>query len=163
MNEVYLGLGSNLGDKVKNLKKAIKLIGDFSKTEVIQVSKLYETEPWGYKEQDNFFNLCLKVKTDLAPYVFLKECQRVEEVLKRDRKVRWGPRTLDIDILIYEGISLDDENLTLPHPRIEERDFVLWPLLDLNEKLLIKGNTVKQWAKEVGSEGIVSSFELREI
>ncbi len=68
MNEVYLGLGSNLGDKVENLKEAIRLIGEFSNTEVVEVSRVYQTEPWGYKDQDDFFNLCLKLETNLSPY-----------------------------------------------------------------------------------------------
>lgn len=154
MARAYLGLGTNLGDRVNNLKKAIQLIKNFKDTKIIKISKIYETEPWGYTSQDSFLNLCIEIETDLSPFELLEECQKVEKILKRERYFRWGPRTIDVDILIYDDIFINDKDLTIPHPRIHERAFVLVPLKDLNENLVIKGKTVVEWIEIVGLEGI---------
>ena len=100
MAKVYLGLGTNLGDRLRYLNKAIQLIKNFRDTKVIEISKIYETEPWGYTEQDSFLNLCVEIDTNLSPFELLEECQKVERILKRERYIRWGPRTIDVDILI---------------------------------------------------------------
>ncbi|WP_069650282.1 2-amino-4-hydroxy-6-hydroxymethyldihydropteridine diphosphokinase [Caloranaerobacter ferrireducens] len=154
MAKVYLGLGTNLGDRLGYLKEAIQLIKNFKDTEVTKVSKIYETEPWGYTLQDSFLNLCIEIETDLRPFELLEECQKVERILKRERYFRWGPRTIDVDILIYDDVFIDDDKLTIPHPRIQERAFVLVPLKDLNENLVIKGKTITKWIEIVGLEGI---------
>lgn len=149
MNSVYLSLGTNMGDREKNLKDAVNIIKRFDSTKIIKVSKIYETEPWGYTDQGNFLNLCLEIKTSLSPYELLEKCQDAEQYLKRERLIRWGPRTIDIDILLYNDIICEDEKLILPHPRIQERAFVLIPLMDLNEELIIKGQDLKDWLKVV--------------
>ncbi|WP_408954963.1 2-amino-4-hydroxy-6-hydroxymethyldihydropteridine diphosphokinase [Natroniella sp. ANB-PHB2] len=160
MESVYLGLGTNLGDKEKNLKEAVELISNFPKTELIKVSKVYETEPWGYTEQDKFLNLCLEVKTELAPYQLLAECQGVEKDLDRERKIRWGPRSIDVDILLYGDLALSDQKLTVPHPRIQERVFVLKPLAELDKKLVIKGRSLLEWIELLDEQGIKEYGEL---
>ncbi|AZR73418.1 2-amino-4-hydroxy-6-hydroxymethyldihydropteridine diphosphokinase [Anoxybacter fermentans] len=154
MSSAYLGLGTNMGDKIANLKKAVELIKNFDNTKIVKISKVYETEPWGYINQENFLNLCLKIDTDLSPYQLLAECQRVENELKRKRLIKWGPRTIDVDILLYDGVICNDEKLIIPHPRIHERAFVLIPLRDINERLIIKGKNVKEWIEIVGEEGV---------
>ncbi|SHH83497.1 2-amino-4-hydroxy-6-hydroxymethyldihydropteridinediphosphokinase [Caloranaerobacter azorensis DSM 13643] len=154
MAKVYLGVGTNLGDRLNNLNEAIRLIKNFRNTEVIKISKIYETEPWGYTLQDKFLNLCMEIETDLDPFELLEECQKVERILKRKRYFRWGPRTIDVDILIYDDVSINDDKLTIPHPRIQERAFVLVPLKDLNENIVIKGKTISEWIDIVGLEGI---------
>ncbi|QIB27406.1 2-amino-4-hydroxy-6-hydroxymethyldihydropteridine diphosphokinase [Caloranaerobacter azorensis] len=154
MAKVYLGVGTNLGDRLNNLNEAIRLIKNFRNTEVIKISKIYETEPWGYTLQDKFLNLCMEIETDLDPFELLEECQKVETILKRKRYFRWGPRTIDVDILIYDDVSINDDKLTIPHPRIQERAFVLVPLKDLNENIVIKGKTISEWIDIVGLEGI---------
>ncbi|SHK07151.1 2-amino-4-hydroxy-6-hydroxymethyldihydropteridine diphosphokinase [Tepidibacter formicigenes] len=154
MSNVYLSLGTNMGDREKYLKDAIDLINNFEDTKIVKISKVYETKPWGYTNQKNFLNLCLKINTNLSPHNLLKKCQEAERFLKRERIIRWGPRTIDVDILIYDDIICNDENLTLPHPRIQERAFVLVPLMDLDEDLIIKGKKIKDWLELVDVEDV---------
>ena len=137
MNKAYLGLGTHVGDREEYLKKACKLINDNTKINIINASKVYETKAWGYTDQDDFLNMCLEIQTILTPKELLKVCQEVEQALIRVRTIRWGPRTIDVDILFYNDEIINEENLTVPHPRIKERAFVLIPLLDLNEELMI--------------------------
>ncbi|TDX48801.1 2-amino-4-hydroxy-6-hydroxymethyldihydropteridine diphosphokinase [Orenia marismortui] len=150
----YLGLGTNVGDREDNLRQAISLIKDFPQTKVLLLSKIYETEPWGYTEQDNFLNMCLKLETTLSPYQLLAECQAVEKELKRKRKVRWGPRTIDVDILLYDNLNLSEEDLTIPHPRIAERNFVLIPLRDLDKKLTISNKKIDELINNNTNAGV---------
>ncbi|PRX28901.1 2-amino-4-hydroxy-6-hydroxymethyldihydropteridine diphosphokinase [Orenia metallireducens] len=154
MNIVYLGLGTNLGDREENLKQAIDLIKDFSKTDLLEVSKVYETEPWGYNKQDSFLNLCLKLKTELSPQELLENCQSVEAKLKRKRLVKWGPRTIDVDILLYGDLDMQTDDLIIPHPRIAERAFVLIPLADLDESLVIDGKYIVDLIVGLGENGV---------
>jgi 2-amino-4-hydroxy-6-hydroxymethyldihydropteridine diphosphokinase len=154
MNIVYLGLGTNLGDREGNLKKAIDLIREFPVTNLLEISKVYETKPWGYNNQDSFLNLCLKIETQLAPQELLKKCQSVESKLKRKRLMKWGPRTIDVDILLYGDLDLKEENLIIPHPRIAERAFVLIPLAELDEGLLINGKDITDLIMELGKDGV---------
>lgn len=154
MSSIYLSLGTNMGDREKNLKDAVSIIQGFDQTKLIKVSKIYETKPWGYTDQDNFLNLCLEIETSLSPYELLEKCQEAEQNLKRERLVRWGPRTIDIDILLYDDIICEDEKLIIPHPRIHERAFVLIPLMDLNENLIIKGQGLKDWLKMLNLEEV---------
>lgn len=130
MHEVFLGLGANVGDKKKNLEKAIELLSE--KIINIQSSKFYETEPWGYKEQDNFLNAAIRGKTSLLPIELLKFVKDVETRVGRIERFKWGPREIDIDILFYDDLIYKDSDLQIPHPRLHKRDFVLKPLIDLD-------------------------------
>lgn len=126
----YIAFGSNLGDKNKNIEDAIKLIGsDIIKIE--KVSSLYETDPVGYENQDIFLNGVMKVKTILNEYKLLERLMEIEKDLKRERLIKWGPRTIDLDIVLYDNIISDCEVVTLPHPRMHERLFVLEPLNEI--------------------------------
>jgi len=154
MEIVYLGLGTNLGDREENLKQAIDLIKDFSKTNLLEISKVYETEPWGYNKQDSFLNLCLKLETGLSPQELLENCQLVEAKLKRKRLVKWGPRTIDVDILLYGDLDMQTDDLIIPHPRIVERAFVLIPLADLDEDLIIGGKSINNLIVEQSTDGV---------
>jgi 2-amino-4-hydroxy-6-hydroxymethyldihydropteridine diphosphokinase len=131
MNEhiVYLALGSNLGNRAANLKEAVASLPP--QMEVRAKSKVYETPPWGYTEQDNFLNQVLKVKTYLEPEPLLKHIKRLEIALGRKSSFRYGPRLIDMDILFYDELVLESATLTIPHPRVHERGFVLLPLLDI--------------------------------
>lgn len=131
-NKAYLSLGSNLGDREKFLKKAISEIKKIAK--IIQKSKIYETSPVGYKNQGDFLNMVIKIETDINPQELLKKIQKIEKDLGRERKIKNGPRTIDIDILIYENTIVDEPDLKIPHPRMYERKFVLVPLLELLDK-----------------------------
>lgn len=131
MKTAYLGLGSNVGDRLEQLESAIKILDNADGVQVSQISPVYETEPVGYVEQPYFLNLCIEVKTILTPQKLLQQCFYTEHQLHRVRDVRWGPRTLDVDILLYENEIIEEETLTVPHPRMRERAFVLTPLNDI--------------------------------
>lgn len=157
MVQAYLGLGSNIGDRKQQLLKAIDLIGNIKGIKVTKQSSIYETAPIGYTDQPNFLNLCLEIETELSPQQLLKHCLDIEQQLHRVREIRWGPRTLDIDILLYSDDIIETNNLSVPHPRMQERAFVLIPLNDiasdkkdprLNQKihdLVFPDDTVKKY------------------
>jgi dihydroneopterin aldolase/2-amino-4-hydroxy-6-hydroxymethyldihydropteridine diphosphokinase len=128
---VYVALGSNMGDKEKNLKDAIKLIDNNDQSKVTKTSKFYITEPVGYLDQDDFLNCAIEVKTILSPEEFMTTLLDFENTLKRERLIHWGPRTIDLDILLYDDIVTSDEYYTIPHPRMAERLFVIEPLCDI--------------------------------
>lgn len=130
---VFLGLGSNVGDRVETLHSAVYALDDAEGIRVIDVSGVYETEPWGPVEQERFLNCVVRARTSLDPHALLDECQLTERAFGRDRdsERRWGPRTLDIDLLLYGDEEIDTARLTVPHPRIAERAFVLVPLVEV--------------------------------
>ena len=153
----YLSLGSNLGDRRLNLRTAIERLDSHPEIRVTQISPLYETEPVGYADQPDFLNLCIEIKTTLTPENLLKITGSTELDLGRQRDIYWGPRTLDIDILLLEGQVLDTEDLILPHPRMKERAFVLLPLADIAGDLVhpVTQQSVSDMADlVVGKEGV---------
>lgn len=152
MNKAYLGLGTNMGDRENYLKSAINLLNDNENIIVTNKSKIYETKAWGYTKQDDFLNICIEIKTYLNEYELLKICQEIELKLNRERIIRWGPRTIDIDILFFNDITLDDEKLYIPHPRISERAFVLIPLMDINQNLSIKGKVIGEYLNSLTND-----------
>ena len=132
MNAVaYLGLGANLGDRLANLQRAVDLLDEQRGIRVIRSSRVYETDPVGGHEQPDYLNAVLEVRTELPPRELLDACQRVEADLGRVRTERWGPRPIDVDILTYDDVAMDEEDLVIPHPRMHERGFVLVPLGEL--------------------------------
>lgn len=153
MEKVYLGLGTNRGSREENLIEAISLLTK-APLKITAISSIYETEPWGYEEQSDFLNLCLELETKLAPQELLEECQRIEDEMGRIRDKKWGPRIIDIDILVYDNREVETAQLTIPHPRIEERAFVLVPLQELNPSLKIRGKRITAYVKEISTEGI---------
>ncbi|API78541.1 2-amino-4-hydroxy-6-hydroxymethyldihydropteridine diphosphokinase [Staphylococcus argenteus] len=131
MIQAYLGLGSNIGDRENQLNEAIKMLNEYDGIDVLKVSSIYETAPVGYTEQPNFLNLCIGIETTLSVSELLERCLDVEARLHRVRKERWGPRTIDVDILLYGNEITELPNLSVPHPRMNERAFVLIPLNDI--------------------------------
>jgi 2-amino-4-hydroxy-6-hydroxymethyldihydropteridine diphosphokinase len=131
--EAVLSLGSNVGDPLETLTAAVFALHDTDGIAVEEVSGVYETAPWGGVEQDPFLNCCVRVRTTLPPHDLLAELQRTEAAFGRDRsrEERWGPRTLDLDVVLYGDVVLDTPDLVLPHPRAHERPFVLVPLLEV--------------------------------
>ncbi|MEI8238264.1 MAG: 2-amino-4-hydroxy-6-hydroxymethyldihydropteridine diphosphokinase [Actinomycetota bacterium] len=126
-HEVVVALGSNLGDRIGYLKFAVGELGN-----VVSMSQVFETEPVGGPDgQGAYLNMVVKVQTSLDPYAFIRRCQRIEANALRQRVVRWGPRTLDVDMLFYDDVHIDSELLTVPHPRVNERRFVLTPLSEV--------------------------------
>ncbi|MBQ8210800.1 MAG: 2-amino-4-hydroxy-6-hydroxymethyldihydropteridine diphosphokinase [Clostridia bacterium] len=131
MNLVYISIGTNIGDKLKNINDAIDAINHLPSTNVIRVSSVYETAPWGYLEQDNFYNICAAVETDFSPNAFLGACLGIEAAFGRERPFKYSPRIIDIDVLLYNDLKINTSELTVPHPRMSERAFVLVPLKDV--------------------------------
>lgn len=131
MTRALLGLGSNLGDRWTQLRDAVESLPG-----LVGTSDVYETDPVGGPEQDRYLNLVAEIDTDLAPHALLGVCHRLEAAAGRVRDVRWGPRTLDVDILWIDGVTVDEPDLQIPHPRMFERRFVLRPLADLAPDLL---------------------------
>jgi 2-amino-4-hydroxy-6-hydroxymethyldihydropteridine diphosphokinase len=132
--KAYIGLGANLGDREESIRSATELLG------VCRISTIRETEPWGYEEQPRFLNAVVELETDLPPRELLDRLLDVERELGRTREgPRFGPRTIDLDLLVYGDLQLDEPGLTVPHPRLHERLFVLEPLAELAPSLDVPG------------------------
>ena len=127
----YIGLGSNMGDRMGACRRALELLARSCR--VVRVSSFYCTEPVGYELQEDFVNAVAEVETGLSPQDLLAACQAVENELGRTREVRWGPRTIDVDILTFDERTVDEPGLQIPHPRMHERGFVLLPLGELDD------------------------------
>ncbi|KJS85290.1 MAG: 2-amino-4-hydroxy-6-hydroxymethyldihydropteridine pyrophosphokinase [Peptococcaceae bacterium BICA1-8] len=154
MAKAYLGLGSNLGNKKTNLTTCLELLYKNPFIEVLKISSFYETEPIGFKEQDWFLNAVVELETSVDPYRLLSFCQSIEDQLQRKRLIRWGPRTMDVDILLYENFSSEDPILTIPHPRMTERAFVLVPLAEIEPDLKIEGQSISKLLAELKDDQI---------
>ncbi|MFC0525627.1 2-amino-4-hydroxy-6-hydroxymethyldihydropteridine diphosphokinase [Pontibacillus salicampi] len=137
MTTAYVALGSNIEPRMNYLQEAINQVDNHEKVHVLQSSPIYETAPVGYTEQDDFLNAVIKLETTLEPLDLLAHCQSIEQQLGRERSVKWGPRTIDLDILLYNDERVATDHLTLPHPRLHERAFVLVPLHDIDSELYI--------------------------
>jgi 2-amino-4-hydroxy-6-hydroxymethyldihydropteridine diphosphokinase len=132
VNNVYLGLGSNLGDRLKYLSNAVKLIDNDPNCSLIESSSVYETTPYGAVDQDNYYNVVIYIKTSLDPAALLVLIKQFEiKAGRKSDKKKWGPREIDIDILFYNNLIYDNDKLNIPHPEILSRDFVLIPLKEI--------------------------------
>ena len=131
MTTIYLSFGSNLGNKLENIRQALKLLNETNGIKITKASSIYETAPVGGVEQDYFLNGVCELETELTPYELLEAIQSIEYALKRVRKVHWGPRTLDLDILLFEDTVMNEARLTIPHPYMHERSFVLIPMNEI--------------------------------
>ena len=138
---VYLGLGSNLGDRLASLQRAVDLLGAETDIELIRCSRVWETVPVGGPEQPDYLNVVVRAEVGSAPLGLLAACQRVEAALGRVRGVRWGPRTIDIDVLMIDARAIDEPGLVVPHPRLHERAFVLMPLLEIDPDPVLPNGT----------------------
>ena len=141
MTRAYVGLGSNLGDREQTLRRALELLAEDPAIDVVAVSSFRETEPWGYADQPRFVNAAAAVDTSLSARALLERLLVVESALGRTRGEgpRYGPRAIDLDLLLYGEERLEEPGLTLPHPRLHERAFVLEPLAELDERLEVPG------------------------
>ena len=156
MAEALIALGGNIGDARATLQKAIELFCDDRDVRLLARSHDYRTLPWGDEDQAPFINLCIAVETDLTPQALLARAQQVERVLGRVRAHdrRWGPRTADLDILAYDDVAIDEPDLTLPHPYLFERAFVLVPLAEIAPDRLIAGIRVRDALARVDTASI---------
>ncbi|HVF08621.1 MAG TPA: 2-amino-4-hydroxy-6-hydroxymethyldihydropteridine diphosphokinase [Actinomycetota bacterium] len=137
----YLGLGSNLGDRLALLQGAVDLLGAEDRIDLTRCSRVWETVPVGGPEQPDFLNVVVRAEVSLAPLELLTACQRVEAALGRVREVRWGPRTIDVDVLMIDARAIDEPGLVVPHPRMHERAFVLMPLLEVDPDAALPSGT----------------------
>lgn len=137
--KAVIGIGTNIGDRKNNIEKAVEALNLVPDIDVIRCASVYETEPWGYTQQANFYNTVIEVETTRSPEMLLGICLGIETGMGRVREFKNGPRIVDLDLLVYEGCESDTEYLQLPHSRIGERDFVLVPLKELYSDMNIIG------------------------
>jgi 2-amino-4-hydroxy-6-hydroxymethyldihydropteridine diphosphokinase len=141
VGRAYVGLGSNLGDRSATLARALELLGERQGIEIVVASSFRETDPVGYVDQPRFLNAAVAIETSLSPEALLAALLDVERELGRTRQgPRYGPRTVDLDLLLMEGITVDEPGLTVPHPRLHERVFALAPLAELDPSLVVPGH-----------------------
>lgn len=150
----YLSLGGNLGEPAKAMASALRMLDADSATRVVTVSSLYQTPPWGKLDQPDFLNAAAEVATSRTPHDLLDLCLQAELALKRVRVERWGPRIVDIDVLAFDGLSLNEPGLELPHPRMLERAFVLVPLAEIAPDFTMAGKTIAEHAAAIDRAGI---------
>mgnify|MGYP003550165928 FL=1 len=131
----YISLGSNLDDRLSYLKGAIAELHKDERISIDKISSIYETDPVGYTNQGNFLNIVVKLETDYEVEQLLQKCLQIELELGRERKIRWGPRTIDLDILLYNQDNIETDDLSVPHPRMHERAFVIIPLLEIEPNI----------------------------
>jgi 2-amino-4-hydroxy-6-hydroxymethyldihydropteridine diphosphokinase len=141
---VHIGIGSNLGDRHENCREAVRQLG-LRGVKVVKQSSMIETEPWGVADQPCFINMAVEAETDLAPERLFAVLKDIEAAMGRTAAVRWGPRVIDLDILFYDEMVLETEELKIPHPLLHERDFVLLPLVEIAPEKVhpVLGKTIR--------------------
>jgi 2-amino-4-hydroxy-6-hydroxymethyldihydropteridine diphosphokinase len=156
MADVLIALGGNLGDVRATFEKAIANICGMTQGVLLARSSDYATPPWGEEEQARFINACIEIETSLDPHALLFTLHKIEKKLGRDRahEKRWGPRTLDLDLIAYDDVKVDKPELTLPHPRLFERAFVLVPLAEIAPDRVIAGRSIKAALAGLSTDGI---------
>ena len=156
MANVIIALGGNVGDVRATFRKAVANICGMTQAALVARSSDYATPPWGEEKQDSFINACIEIETALDPHALLFTLHKIEKKFGRDRakETRWGPRTLDLDLIAYDDVELDKPELTLPHPRLFERAFVLVPLAEIAPDRKISGKTVQAALADVSTAGI---------
>lgn len=155
--KAFIGLGSNLGDREASLRQALEHLAQTPETSVVRASSLYDTEPVGVEDQPHYLNAVAQVETQLTPRQLLWNLMLIERRLGRVRSQRWGPRTIDLDLLLYEGVVLEDDDLTLPHPEMTKRSFVLVPLVELEPLLVhpVTGESMLALLQRLGARPLV--------
>lgn len=167
-NIAFIGIGSNIENRLDYMAKAVKRLNHHKEIKVVNASSIYETDPVGYTDQAPFLNMVIKIKTTLTPIELLESLLLTEEELGRKREIKWGPRTLDLDILLYNQENIKSEKLMIPHPRMLERAFVIVPLLEIDSQLNLPGivdrdslrdkEGVRIWKRKNG-EDVFALFE----
>ncbi|MBC8231341.1 2-amino-4-hydroxy-6-hydroxymethyldihydropteridine diphosphokinase [bacterium] len=136
MSLAYISFGSNLGNRLKNIKRGLQLVSRNRSITITKKSSLYETEPVGYENQGWFLNGVIEIETFVLPHKLLSLIKKVERIMGRKRRIRWGPREIDLDILLYNQRCVDTPGLIIPHPRMHERSFVLVPLVEISPRVI---------------------------
>jgi 2-amino-4-hydroxy-6-hydroxymethyldihydropteridine diphosphokinase len=148
---VLIGLGGNLGDPLSAMTAALSAFDYHAECKVLRTSSVWRTPPWGLTDQPDFLNACAAIKTTLAARFFLDLCLSIEHDLKRVRDVRWGPRSIDLDILFFGNEAIDEPGLVVPHPRIGDRAFVLVPLAEIAGETMYRGQSINEYAAQSDS------------
>jgi 2-amino-4-hydroxy-6-hydroxymethyldihydropteridine diphosphokinase len=154
-HSAFIALGSNLGDPKQRVNDAMTALDQVKGIKLIARSSLYSTAPVGYADQPDFINACVQIETDLSPQALLAQLQTLEHQQGRERIIANGPRTLDLDILLYDDLQHHEHGLTLPHPRMHERAFVLQPLIEIAPVIMIPGKgSAAEWLQKCADQGI---------
>jgi len=153
MSTAYIGIGSNLGNKKENCKQALRLLEE-NGVRVKKQSKMYVTEPWGIKDQPKFINMAIEVETDKRPDELLGILKNIEKHMGRIETIKWGPRVIDLDMLLYDDLIIETPLLEIPHPFMHEREFVLKPLAEIasDKKHPVIGKTIKEMLDAIGAK-----------
>ncbi|WP_163184200.1 2-amino-4-hydroxy-6-hydroxymethyldihydropteridine diphosphokinase [Neobacillus sedimentimangrovi] len=161
-NKAFIALGSNMGNRYDNIMTAIKCLTKDGDIQLVNFSSLYETDPVGYEEQDLFLNMVIEVNTALEAMELLDRCLKIETELGRKREIKWGPRTIDLDILTYNQENMKTKNLIIPHPRMLQRAFVLIPLYEINPDFQLSGmdKSLEEWINELPDKEGVRVWKL---
>lgn len=156
-NTAFIALGSNIGNRYDYLLNAIEHLAKHPNIQLVNISSIYETDPVGYEEQDLFLNMVTEIQTDMDAHELLDFCLNVELELGRKREIAWGPRTIDLDILLYNQENISSEKLIIPHPRMRERNFVMIPLSEIRPDIIIPNieKPLEAWINELpNKEGV---------
>lgn len=158
----YLSFGSNLGAREENLFNALLGLKKTECTKIIDLSSIYETAPQYFLDQPTFLNCVAKILTTLPPRELLKRCQFIEDQLGRIRRFKYGPRIIDVDILLYGNLIFDENDLIIPHPELTKRNFVLTPLIELAPDLIVHNHDLEYWRNACSDQGVKKSPINRE-
>lgn len=158
MTVAYIGIGSNMGNKEENINEALDRLGNYPGIKLLRAASLYETAPWGNLDQDWFLNTVAEIDTNLPPLDLLQALLEIEKYLGRTREVVWGPRTMDLDLLLYGQEKIDLPQLQVPHPRLTERAFVLVPLAELCPDMVLPEGKLKDLV-----DGILPEQEIKRV
>lgn len=163
MSTAYISIGSNLGDRLEYTREAIRKIKQSKEIEIRKTSSVYETQPAEYKNQPWFLNMILEIKTTLDPLSLLELLSGIENLMGRKRNQRYGPRNIDLDLLLYDDLVLNSDKLTLPHPRMDQRRFVLVPLAEIAPKLVhpLLKKTIRRLLEELPTESVSGEDEFK--
>ena len=154
MSEAVIALGSNMGNRIENLNAAVRAIAKLPDVKIIKASSVYETEPVDCEEDDMYLNAAILVDANISPSMLLGECLGIEAAMGRVRTKKNGPRIIDLDLILYDGVKAESFELTLPHPRVLERAFVMAPLLDLYPSGRAPGMFFAPHLRDIGTDGI---------
>ncbi len=162
MSNAYISIGSNVGDRKKNILYSLSLLDEYQNLEIQAVSSIYETIPFGVEEQDNFYNLAVEIKTEYSPYDLLMLLKGTEQKVGRKKRFNWGPREIDLDLALFDSEIIDEPKLKIPHPGVYERDFFLVPLLELKSDLTdpVSGKKLKEYLNLITTNHIINKFEF---